>query len=112
MKIDLTTAGDVTVLTFTGEFDAFNLEKVRERIDGLIDEGSRKVVFDMGGLSFIGSPPLGYVLGTHERLKDQSGELVLARLSPPVRSTLDTLNLTQHFTIFDTPQAAVLHLSQ
>ena len=41
MKIERKTAGNVTILTFTGEFDAFNVQTVGEGIDTLIQKGER-----------------------------------------------------------------------
>ena len=47
MKIGRKTAGDVNILSFAGEFDAFNLPTISEKIDTLIQKGGVRLVFNL-----------------------------------------------------------------
>ena len=52
----------VAILGFTGEFDAFNLPTVSEKIDVLIQTGCTELVFNLRLLKFINSSALGYLI--------------------------------------------------
>ena len=107
MKIDRKTAGNVTILAFTGEFDAFNLPTISEKLDALIKGGNKRLVFNLRLLKFINSSALGYLIKTHKRLRELDGELVLAEPSKFFKSTISTLGIDQIFKIFTTDDEAV-----
>lgn len=55
-----------------GELDDCNSLKVREKIDGLIDEYAlrgRSVIFNMRNLSFMDSTGIGMIIGRYKKLK-------------------------------------------
>ena len=68
MEIERTTAGDVTILAFVGEFEAYNVETVNAKLAALIDEGVKKFVFNQSRLKFIDSSALGCLISTSRRL--------------------------------------------
>jgi len=112
MKIDRKTAGDVTLLAFTGEFDAFNLPTISEKIDALIQSGVSRLVFNLHLLKFINSSALGYLIKTSKRLKELDGELVLSEPSKFFQSTIATLGIDQIFKIFPNDEEAVKYFHQ
>jgi len=107
MKIERKTAGNVTILAFTGEFDAFNLPQVGEKIDTLIQKGCTHLVFNLRLLKFINSSALGYLIKTAKRLKELDGELVLSEPSKFFQTTIKTLGIDQIFRIYPDDQEAV-----
>lgn len=107
MKIERKTVGDVTLLAFTGEFDAFNLPTISEKLDNLIQTGVKKLVFNLRLLKFINSSALGYLIKTHKRLKEIDGELVLSEPSKFFQSTITTLGIDQIFKIFPVDEEAI-----
>ena len=107
MKIERKTAGNVTILAFTGEFDAFNLPTVGEKIDQLIQKGCTHLVFNLRLLKFINSSALGYLIKTAKRLKELDGELVLAEPSKFFQTTIKTLGIDQIFKIFPNDEESV-----
>jgi anti-anti-sigma factor len=111
MKIERTEAPDgITILTFTGEFDAVNLPKVSEEIDQHIENGHRRLIFNLGGLSFLNSSALGYLIRTHKTLREYGGELVIAAPSAFFRTTIATLGIHEIFRICPDDASAVEHL--
>ncbi|MFQ5845190.1 MAG: STAS domain-containing protein [Planctomycetota bacterium] len=107
MKIDRKTAGDVTFLAFTGEFDAFNLPTISEKMHTLIEKGCTRLVFNLHLLKFINSSALGYLIKTSKQLRELEGELVLSQPSKFFSSTVATLGLDQIFKIFPSDEDAV-----
>ena len=107
MKIEQKMVGDVTLLTFTGKFDAFNLPTISEKLDDLIQTGIRKLVFNLRLLKFINSSSLGYLIKVHKRLREAGGELVLSEPSQFFRSTVTSLGIDQIFKTFPNDDDAV-----
>ena len=112
MKIERKQAGDVTILAFTGEFDAFNLPTISEKLDALINTGAKKLVFNLRFLKFINSSALGYLIKTRKRLAEIDGELCIAQPSKFFQSTITTLGIDQIFKIFPTDEEAVKYFHE
>ena len=112
MKLEKFRYDDIVILKFTGEFDTFNLPAFSERIDRMIALGDTRMVLDLHLLKFINSAALGYLIKTHKSLRDQGGEMVLARPSKFLRKTLVTLGLDSVFKSFETAEAGVAHFKQ
>jgi len=101
--------GGVTILSFTGEFDAFNLPKISEGIDQLIQKGRTRLIFNLKGLKFINSSSLGYMITTQKRLREYDGELVVAEPSKFFETTVATLGIDRIFKIYPNDDEAVKH---
>jgi anti-sigma B factor antagonist len=98
----------VDILSFEGEFDASTVPAI-EAIDGLVENGRRRLVFSFAGLTFVASPVLGYFVKVGKRVKQAGGEVVLSRPSQFMDATIRTLGLDQIFDVFPDDDAAVRH---
>jgi len=107
MRIEKRRWEDVVVLTFIGEFDAFNLENFSAKIDILIETGYVKLGFNLRLLTFINSAALGYLIRTKKLVKERGGNLVLIQPSKFVKKTLLTLGLDELFKIFEADVDAI-----
>ncbi len=58
MEITTEQRGDVSVVRLDGELDASNFEEVIETARTVRDSGARALVFDMSGLTYMGSAGL------------------------------------------------------
>ncbi len=109
MKLDISDQGDVTIVEFTGEFDAFNLAPTAKQIDGLIDSGDARLVFDLKKLSFINSSALGYLIKVRKKAHAAGGDVVLVQPSAFFRKTLVTLGLDKLFSVYESVDDGVGH---
>lgn len=109
MKLDTTQQGDVTILEFTGEFDAFNLGPVAKAIDEMIDQGEARIVFQLKKLTFINSSALGYLIRARKKAQAAGGDAVLAEPSKFVRKLLATVGLDRLFSIYESTDDALKH---
>ena len=107
MKIER--VGDITILNYEGDLDAFSLPAVAEEVDTLVKGGDRKLVFNCSKVSFIGSAALGYLLSISKELKDLGGEHVVSEPSAFLRSTIVALGVEQVFKVFPTNDEAVAY---
>jgi anti-anti-sigma factor len=109
MKLDISDEGDVTIVEFTGELDAFNLAQTAKDIDGLIDAGDKKLVFNLKKLAFINSSALGYLIKVRKKAQAVGGDVVLVQPSNFFRKTLVTLGLDKLFSVYETTDDGVHH---
>jgi len=110
VRIERRQVGQVDVLSFTGEFDASKVPLAE--IDALVEEGRIRLVCSFGGLKFITSPVIGYLVKTAKRLKGRGGEMVFSEPSRFMRATIQTLGLDQIFEVFPSDDEAVAHLGR
>lgn len=109
MKLDLTQQGNVTILEFTGEFDAFNLGPTAKAIDEMIDRGEARLIFQLKKLTFLNSSALGYLIKARKKARAAGGDAVLAEPSRFVRKLLATVGLDKLFSIYDDTEGALRH---
>lgn len=109
MKIDRRTVGEVTVLAFTGDFDAMDLADAAATMGGALDEGCTRAVFNLRDLTFINSMWIGYLLKTARDLKDRGGELVISEPSRFYQRVGQAIGVEKVVTSFPTDQAALEH---
>ncbi len=72
MQIHAENRGRTLYMRLSGEIDEHNAALSRMTADNLVDEGVGRVeraVFDLGGISFMDSTGIGFLIGRYKRLK-------------------------------------------
>ena len=109
MKLVKDIRGDSAVLTLKGEFDSFVCNPFIEQIDGLMESGVHAVVLNMRLIKFINSTGIGSMIKCRQKLREKSGDLVIAKPSRFVHEALDSLGLTDVLKIFESDEEALEH---
>ena len=112
MRIQRNTIGSVTVVAFAGEFDAMDLPAVDQEMEGIVQEGCTRLVFNLRDLTFINSIWISYLLKTSRDLKAEDGELVLSEPSRFFQRVGKALGIDRVFTIVPDDQAALKHFGE
>jgi anti-sigma B factor antagonist len=100
MKAELQDLGDVTVVRAKGKITIGEGDvKLRETIEGLLAKGRKKILLDLGGVSFMDSSGVGEMVGCYTTVRNRGGSLRLLNLTKKIN---DLLQVTQLITIFDT----------
>ena len=101
-------AGDVTVLTMTGQMllDDGDLA-FRKRIHDLADRGRVKVVLEMAGVTYIDSAGIGMIAAKLKTLRERGGDMKLANLSTRGQRVFGMAKLLLMFETFETEAEAV-----
>ena len=92
--------GDVAVLEMKGkvmggpDFTLFN-----DELHQLVDEGIKKFVFDLSGVTWMNSSGLGILISGLTTIRNNGGELRLASITKKIESLF---MITKLVTIFDT----------
>jgi anti-sigma B factor antagonist len=100
MKIDERFVGDVAVVAIDGDITLKGGDvRVRDKVQSLLQQGHRKLVIDLGGVSYVDSAGLGQLVQVYATTTRLEGRVKLIRLTKRLR---DLLVLTRLATVFDT----------
>ena len=73
--------------------------QIKERIRDLLSDGQRKILLNLGDVSYIDSAGLGAFISSYATAKREGGQLKLVNLTKRVQ---DLLAITKLITVFDT----------
>jgi anti-sigma B factor antagonist len=76
--------------------------QIRERIKDLLADGQRKILLNLGDVSYIDSAGLGALISSYTTTKREGGQLKLVSLTKRIQ---DLLAITKLITVFDTYDA-------
>ena len=71
---------------------------LRKLVSDLLDDGHRKIVFNLGDVDYIDSSGLGHLIGAFTTVRKKQGELKLLNLT---KSVQDIMQITKLYTVFD-----------
>ncbi len=97
---------DVEIVCLRGRLDAASAPELREEFREFIASGHSRLVLEFSGASFIDSSGISVIITLLKAATVAGGDVVLARLSPPVRSILELTRLNKVFRIFDDVDSA------
>ncbi|MFB3923944.1 MAG: STAS domain-containing protein [Terriglobia bacterium] len=111
MRLELKFSDDVAIVRLSGKFLAGSDGPfLRQKVQDLIDAGSKKLILDFADVPYIDSTGLGFLAGSHKAAKGAGIDVVLASLNTHVRKVLDSVQLSQFFVIADSEAAALARL--
>ena len=100
MKIKEKIDNQVAILSLSGKMmGGPETTALHDHIRGLMGDGIKKVVIDLGGVKWINSSGLGVLMAAMTTLKNAEGQMKLANVTEKVESLL---MITQLMRIFDT----------
>lgn len=92
-------AGDVVVVDLSGRITLGDGTKVlRETIQGLLAEGRKKILLNLGDVATMDSAGIGELVSAFTSVRNRGGELKLLKLTRKVR---DVLQITKLYTVFE-----------
>ena len=114
MSVKLTTrqVGDVTVIDASGRITLGEGSSVfRDTIRDLSSNGNRKLLLNLGDVSYIDSSGIGEMVSGFTSVTNQGGQLKLLNLTKRVKDLLQITKLYTVFEVFDDEAAAVRSFS-
>ena len=99
MKSNSRQIDGVTVLDLSGRITLGEGSVIlRDTIRDLIGRGQRKILLNLGDVSYIDSSGIGELVSAFTTVRNQGGELKLLNLTKKVH---DLLQITKLYTVFD-----------
>ena len=108
MQLKEHVVGEVTILMLSGRMtrnDHFGA--LTERVQDLVRAGRRKLVLDLGAVSYMDSMCLGEIVGGLVTVRKQGGMLHLANLPERVERLMTIAGVLSAFETFESEQDAV-----
>lgn len=107
MQYDLEERDDVTIVRFTGDLGAADDRELKSLFVRLKREGRLHVVFDMEAVTFLETTSLGDLVWGMKNLREDAGDLRIARLTSYVRRVFNLTGLDLAFRVFPAVGEAV-----
>lgn len=100
MQIEQRQAGDVTIVAVSGDI---TLNKggdvlLKDKINSLLQQGNKKLLLDLGGVSYVDSSGLGQLVQVYTTTTNNGGTLKLLNVS---KRLSDLLVVTKLVTVFE-----------
>ena len=114
MSVKLTTrqVGDVTVIDANGRITlGEGSSTFRDTIKDLTARGNKKLLLNLGEVSYIDSSGIGEMVSGFTSVTNQGGELKLLHLNKRVKDLLQITKLYTVFEVFEDEAAAVRSFS-
>ena len=100
MQLETQTKDDVVILRVNGDITLGKGSDVilKDKVNSLLQQGHRKILLDLGQVSYVDSAGLGQLVQIHATTKNQGGALRLANTTKKLK---DLLVVTKLVTVFD-----------
>jgi anti-sigma B factor antagonist len=108
LRIDTKESGSVTVLTLAGRVtlgDESN--QLRSTIKELLAQGKKRLVLDLGGVSYIDSAGLGTLVAAYTSTRNSGGDVKLASITEKFDELLSITKLLTVFSVYKTADEAL-----
>lgn len=105
-------AGDVTILDLSGKITiGEGSVQLRESVKRLLDEGKKKILLNLGDVSYVDSSGIGELVSSYTTTNNSGGHLKLLNLTKKIQDLLMITKLLTVFQTFDNEQDAVSSFS-
>lgn len=110
MSVKLTTrqVGDVTVVDAAGRITlGEGASTFRDTIRNLADKGDKKLLVNLGDVSYIDSSGIGEMVSSYTTVTNHGGQLKLLGLNKRVKDLLQVTKLYTVFEVFEDETSAI-----
>ena len=113
MQIDERLNGEVTVIKVTGDITLNQGGDVmlKDKVQSLLQQGRKKLVLDLGNVSYVDSAGLGQLVQIHSTAKTNGGSLRLVNVTKRLKDLLVVTKLVTIFDSYDSEADAVASFS-
>lgn len=97
---------DIEIICLRGRLDAVSAPELREEFREFIASGHNRLVLDLAGVSFIDSSGISVIITLLKAATAQGGDVVVAKLTPSVKTLLELTRLNNVFRAYDDVDSA------
>ena len=95
--------GDVGVLSLKGKLMGYpETDQLHDEVRSFLGQNIKKILIDLNGVSWMNSMGVGALMRCFATVKNNKGDLHLARLTEKTRSIFVMMQLIKVFQIFET----------
>ena len=107
MDIEVTGSAEITVVSPRGNLDIEAADQMRRTLAKLVDDGSRKLLVDLGQVGYVDSAGMGALVASLKHARTVGGDLRLCALQDDVRAIFEMTRLNKAVTIHGTRSEAL-----
>ncbi len=108
LKMHTREVKDITVIELSGRLTMGEpCKAIRDEIHDEIGQGARKILLNLGEVTYIDSAGLGELTSAYTSVKNRGGALKLMNLTKRVHDLMQITKLYTVFEVFDDEKAAV-----
>lgn len=109
MRIEQRVVGEVAIIQVLGDITLGKGGDVilKDKIQSLLQQGYRKLLLDMGGVSYVDSAGLGQLVQVYATTSHLGGSLKLLNLTKRLKELLVLTKLLTVFDTYDSEEAAM-----
>lgn len=99
MDIEVTGSAGITVVAPRGDLDMAAADQMKQTLTKLLDDGSRKLLVDLGQVGYVDSSGMGALVASLKHARTVGGDLRLCALQDDVRAIFEMTRLNRAVTI-------------
>jgi len=100
--------GDVAVLRISGKLmGGEETQEVSEKVRGLLSDGIKNIILDLGKVKWMNSTGLGALLVSRKLIYEKDGVLKLAAVADKIKSLLMITQIISQFDTYETADRAL-----
>jgi len=108
LSIQTSQKGDVTLVACSGRITlGEETAQFRDTLRGLIKKGDKKILLDLGNVSYLDSSGIGELVGSFTSASNVGATMKLACLTRKIHDLLQITKLLTVFEVFDNDEAAI-----
>ena len=110
MDISEDRKADAVILALSGKLDATTAKTFEDRILGVINSGTQRLVVDLSQLDYVSSSGLRVFIIDAKRLQTVDGKIVLCSMKDHVRQVFDLAGFSSMLSIYGSREEAIKSL--
>jgi anti-sigma B factor antagonist len=107
MDISEDRKADAVILALSGKLDATTAKTFEDRILGVINSGTQRLVVDLSQLDYVSSSGLRVLILAAKRLQTVGGKIVLCSMKDHVRQVFDLAGFSSMLSIYGSRDEAI-----
>ena len=112
MQLEEKVVGDVVIVTVNGDIKLGGGDVgLRDKVRSLIQQGHKKLLLDLSGVSYMDSSGLGELVHVYATMKNKGGTLKLVGLTRRINDLLTITKLVTVFESYDTEASGLASFS-
>ncbi|MFZ2958289.1 MAG: STAS domain-containing protein [Candidatus Ozemobacteraceae bacterium] len=102
MKLHIETSSEAAIVRPLEDIDPSNSSQFERALAARVDEGTKCLIIDFSRVGYIESSGIGAIVRAHRRMKEISGEIVLAGCNENLQKIFKLINFHRYFRMVQT----------
>jgi len=102
----------VYTMELSGSIDSDSYKYLEKELKELIDDKTKAVILDMGGVTYISSIGIRVIIWAKKELQSKNATFAMTNLQPPIKKVFDVMKILPVVDIFDDMPEADKYIDQ